>query len=245
MSTFWQYNKTLFLRFLTAMLFSGVLFAGLSIALLSIDVLLEISINEERYVELFIFIGGIFNTWFFLAGIPSMQTFDDQRDYPKGLKIFTQNILIPLVIIYLVILYVYAGKIILQWSWPEGWVANLILFFSIAGILALLLLHPIQDRVENRWIKRFSTGYFWALVPLVVLLMMAIYRRVWEYGITVERYFVIVLGFWLAGIVIYFLISKTRNIKAIPGSLCLLVFLISFGPWGAFTISEQSQINRL
>lgn len=243
---FWQFNKTLFLRFLTAVFFSGVLFAGLSIALLSIDVLLGISIDEKRYLQLFFFMGGIFNTWFFLAGIPSsIEKFGTVKEYPKGLKIFTQNILIPLVITYVIILYLYAGKITFQWSWPEGWVAILILCFSIAGILALLLLYPIQDKVENRWIKRFSTAYFWALVPLVILLLLAIYRRVWEYGVTVERYFVIVLGFWLAGIVTYFLFSKTKNIKVIPASLCIIAFFVSFGPWGAFSFSERSQINRL
>ncbi|MDY6993285.1 MAG: hypothetical protein SVR94_11885 [Pseudomonadota bacterium] len=49
-SGFWQYNKTLFLRFLTSILFSGVLFIGLIIALGSIDVLLgvDISIGYRR-----------------------------------------------------------------------------------------------------------------------------------------------------------------------------------------------------
>ena len=37
---FWDFNKSMFLRFLVAGLFSGVLFAGLSIALLALDKLL-------------------------------------------------------------------------------------------------------------------------------------------------------------------------------------------------------------
>ena len=98
---------------------------------------------------------------------------------------------------------------------------------------------------ENRWIKTFSSSFFWALVPLVILLLLAILRRIWEYSFTIERYFVLVLGLWLTGIVIYFIFSKKENIKVIPASLCILAFLISFGPWGAFSVSEQSQINRL
>src|SRR5699024_11026378 len=120
--------------------------------------------------QLFALLTFIFNTWFFLAGIPSSFNYFSNDDYPKSLKIFTQNILIPLVIIYLMILYLYAGKILLQWSWPEGWVSNLILIFSIVGILAILLLHPIRNNRDNRWINRFSSSYFWSLVPLVVLL---------------------------------------------------------------------------
>lgn len=246
MSSFWQYNKTLFLRFLTAVLFSGVLYIGLIIALGSIDVLLGVDVADQRYFQLFLPIAFIFNTWFFLVGIPrSVDIFDRIQDYPKGLKIFTQNILIPLVIIYVIILYLYTGKIIFEWIWPEGWVAYLILSFSIAGILALLLLHPIREKTENRWIKKFSKNYFRMLVPLVILLLLAIWRRIDEYGFTVNRYFVLLLGLWLAGIVLYFIISKAQNIKVIPASLGITAFLISFGPWGAFSVSEQSQIHRL
>jgi hypothetical protein len=121
MSAFCQYNNTLFLRFLTAVLFSAVLFIGLVIAMGSIDVLFNVDINEERYFQLFVVIAGIFNTWFFLSGIPgSLDSFNRVKEYPKGLKIFTQNILLPLVIIYVIILYLYTGKIILEWAWPEG-----------------------------------------------------------------------------------------------------------------------------
>lgn len=246
MNGFWQYNKTLFLRLLTAVLFSGVLFVGLAVALGSIDILFGVDIEGEVYLQLFAVIGMLFNTWFFLAGIPSsLPQLDTEYAYPKGLKVFTQHILLPLVIVYLVILYLYTGKIILEWSWPEGWVAYLVLSFSIAGILALLLLHPIREQVENRWIKRFSRSYFRALVPLVILLLLAIWVRIDEYGVTVNRYFVVVLGLWLAVIVGYFIFSRTGNIKVIPASLASAAFLISFGPWGAFSVAEQSQANRL
>jgi hypothetical protein len=66
-----------------------------------------------------------------------------------------------------------------------------------------------------------------------------------EYGITENRFFVIALGVWLAAIVIYFLFSRSASIKIIPASLCVLVFLGSFGPWGAFRVSEESQLGRL
>lgn len=246
MNGFWQYNKTLFLRFLTAVLFSGVLFIGLAVALGSIDVLFGVDIEGDLYLQMFVLIGGIFNTWFFLAGIPqSLRQLDSVQTYPKGLKVFTQHILLPLVIVYLVILYLYTGKIIIEWSWPEGWVAYLVLSFSIAGMFALLLLHPIREKVENRWIKQFSRSYFRALIPLVILLLLAIWVRINEYSITVNRYFVLVLGLWLAGIVGYFILSKTENIKVIPASLAVVAFLISLGPWGAFSVAEQSQVSRL
>ncbi|HET8865126.1 MAG TPA: DUF4153 domain-containing protein [Gracilimonas sp.] len=242
---FWAYNKTLFLRILTALLYSMVLFAGLSIAMLSLENLLEINISGRRYSQLWILLVGLFNTWFFLAGIPHpKQISQRERKYPGGLKVFVQYILIPLITVYILILYLYTGKIILEWQWPNGWVANLVLSFSIAGILALLLLYPIRNQEKNRWIHLFSKGYYIALIPLIILLMLSIWVRISEYGVTVNRYFVAALAVWLTGIVIYFLIARSKNIKVIPISLCVISILISFGPLGAFEVSKRSQLDR-
>ncbi|MBK9634277.1 MAG: DUF4153 domain-containing protein [Bacteroidetes bacterium] len=52
-----------------------------------------------------------------------------ETPYPKDYEFFAQFILMPLVIIYLVILYLYGGKIIFQGHLPIGWVSNLILTF--------------------------------------------------------------------------------------------------------------------
>lgn len=245
-SPFWEYNKTLFLRFLTACLYTCVLYAGLSVALLAIQKLFDLTIDGERYFQLWIFLCGVFNTWFFLAGVPrDLRALESERAYPKGLKVFTQFVLIPLVLIYLVILYAYTVKIIIDWEWPVGWVAYLVLGFSITGIFSILLVHPIVDRPENGFIRVFSRRYYLALVPMLILLFLAIWRRISEYGITERRYFVLVLAVWLAGVVLYFLVSRRRSIKIIPASLCILAFGTSFGPWGAFSVSERSQLERL
>jgi len=243
---FWRFNKLFFIRILTSVLFSGVLYAGLSIAILSFNELFNADIKSKIYSQLFFFILGVFNTWFFLAGIPqNLNEFYNEEIYPKALKLFTQFVLLPLVTIYLIILYMYMGKIIVLWNLPVGWVSYLILFFSIAGILSLLLIYPIRNYEENRWIKVFSRSFYIALLPLIVLLFIAILTRLFTYGITERRYFVFVLACWLAFISLYFLFSKAKNIKLIPISLCLLCFFTSFGPWGAFSVSEKSQMNRL
>lgn len=243
---FWRFNKLFFLRILISVLFSGVLFAGLSIAILSFNELFNADIDGNIYAQLFFFILGVFNTWFFLAGIPqNLNEFYEEEVYPKALKLFTQFVLLPLVTVYLIILYLYMGKIIIQWNLPEGWVSYLILCFSITGILSLLLIYPIRNYEENKWIKVFSKSFYIALLPLIVLLFIAILTRLFDYGITEKRYFVFVLACWLTFISLYFLFSKVKNIKVIPISLCLICFLTSFGPWGAFSVSERSQMNRL
>ncbi len=137
------------------------------------------------------------------------------------------------------------AKIIVTAQWPVGWVSNLILGFSVAGILSLLLIHPVRNEDNNKWILAFSKFFYFALFPLLILLFFAIARRVSDYGITEFRYFVLLLAVWLAFMGVYFLVSAAKSIKLIPLSLCLLAFLSSFGPWGAFSVSIASQKGRL
>lgn len=243
---FWQYNRILFLRSLTAMLYALVLYAGLAIALAAIDNLFTVHVPSERYFELFAVITGLFMTWFFLSGVPpQIARLETESHYPKALKIFTQYVLIPLVVVYLLILYAYMGKILITWDWPQGWVGNLVLGFSIAGIFSLLLVYPIQSLAENVWIRSFGRRFHFAIIPLIGLLLLAVWRRVGEYGMTENRYFVIVLGFWLAAMVVMAFATGGKHIKAIPLSLFLVAILASWGPWSAFAVSERSQRGRL
>ncbi|MBL0739980.1 DUF4153 domain-containing protein [Chryseolinea lacunae] len=242
---FWHYNKILFIRFLTALLYSGFLYAGLALALGSLDFLFDIDLHEKLFFDLFVVIGGLFNTWFFIAGIPSdFNALDGVEEYPKGIKIFSQYVLLPLLILYLIILYVYAAKIVVLWSWPKGLVSYLISCVAVLGILTLLLIHPYGNLPGNGWIKKFSRIYYFALFPLVVLLFIAIGMRVNDYGITINRYIIVLLGIWLTLVCFYFSLGN-KNIKFIPISLAIILMLMTFGYWGMFSVSERSQVNRL
>jgi hypothetical protein len=243
---FWQYNKALFLRILLAAVYTVVLYGGLSLALWSIDELLHIKIGYKVYIYTWITLSCLFNTVFFLAGLPkNLAELDNDTSYLKGLKVFTQYVLLPLVTLYLLILYAYIGKILIEWKLPKGLVSYLVIGYSVAGILSLLLIYPIRHNEDSRWIRIFSRWFYLALFPLIIMLGISIFNRVAEYGITENRYFILVLALWLACIASYFLLSKNENIKIIPISLAFIAFFSSFGPWGAFYISEHSQMKHL
>ena len=242
---FWNYNKILFTRILTSILYSGFLFVGLALALISMNLLFEIKIHEQLYLEIYIVIAGLFNTWFFLSGIPEdFDNLDEIVEYPKGLKIFSQYILLSLVVLYLLILYVYGAKILISWDWPKGIVSYLIICISILGVLTFLLLYPYGNQKGNEWIKKASKLFYVILIPLLVILFIAILMRIDDYGITIKRYVVFFLGIWLCVVCVYTIIGKT-NIKFIPVSLAIMLMLISFGPWGMFSVSEHYQVKRL
>ncbi|NUN69766.1 MAG: DUF4153 domain-containing protein [Bacteroidetes bacterium] len=245
-SLFWQYNKSLLVRIVTTVPFTVVLFAGLSVALAAVDNLFSADIDPKWYMRIWVCVAGLFNTWFFLSGVPrSMEEVREDTAYPKALKVFTVNILLPLVLVYVVILYVYTGKIIMEWDWPKGWVGNLVLGFSITGILSLLLVWPMRNDPAMRWIRTFNRFYYLAVIPLSLLLQLAIWRRIDEYGLTENRYFVALLGIWLLVIALYFTLSAVKNIKWIPLSLSLIALATAYGPWSAFSVSERMQLDRL
>ena len=152
---FWQWNKQLFIRFLTSALYSSVLYAGISIALLAVKMLFNFDIKPVVFGYLFAAIGILFQTTFFLGGISEpIADLQQTTDYPKGLKFFTQYVLLPLLLLYFAILYLYMGKIIVNFSLPKGSVCYLILGFSVVGILSLLLLHPLlDDEKEAKWVR--------------------------------------------------------------------------------------------
>jgi hypothetical protein len=246
MNGFWQYNRTLFFRLFVTAIFSIVLFAGLAIALAALDNLFGVTVPGKRYAELWVLIAGLFAPWFFLSGVPEdLDGLDRVEEYPKGVKVFAQYILLSLVIVYLVILYAYLLKILFQWNWPKGWVSSLILGFSATAILSLLLMHPIRDRSGNAWIRAADRWFYVVLIPLIVVLFLALTERIGDYGITESRYSGIALAVWLSAQALYFLFSRSKSIKFTVGSLCLVAFLISFGPWGMLGVSERSQVGRL
>ncbi len=243
---FWQYNRALFLRFLTALLYSAVVYLGLALALLALDRLLGLPIPEHSYLWLLIVTLFVFNTWVFVGGVPrDIAGLESVTDYPRALKVFAQYILIPLVAIYLAILTIYLFKVIATAVWPSGWIGWMVSSVAVVGILAMLLVWPVANRTENRWVATYTRWFFIFMMPAIVMLLLAVYKRIDQYGVTENRYFLAVLSLWLAAVAVYFIVSQKRRIKVIPMTLCAVAFATSFGPWGAYTVSRKSQTARL
>ncbi|MEZ0128425.1 DUF4153 domain-containing protein [Flavobacterium sp. LBUM151] len=243
---FWEFNKQLFLRILTSGLYSVVLYCGLALAILAVEKLFKFDFYDNIYLYIFLIIAGIFNTIFFLNGVPEIDSDDVplQLNYPKGLKNFTQYVLLPLISLYLVILICYEAKILITLSLPVGWVSYLVLAFAITGILSFLLVHPIANESGNLWMRTYNRWFYFLLIPLLALLFWAILYRINLYGFTHERYYVLLLSVWLAVVVAYFLIQKHPKIKFIPISMCIAGLFSIVGPQSADSVSKYSQLSR-
>ena len=244
-SGFWQFNRRLFLRFCLATLYTGVLAVGLELALLSADKLFQLKLDKE-YGDLFFLMIGVFHPAFFLAGVPrDFTALNSDTEYPRGLKAFTQFALAPLVAVYTAILYAYAIKILVARSWPHGWVALPVLLLSGIGILAFLLLYPLRARENEKWARWFTTNFPRALAPLSILLLLSVYVRVRQYGVTEERYIGLIAAIWIFAWAITFVLGRNAGIRWIPSSLAIIALLTAFGPVSAGSISKTSQLRRL
>lgn len=245
-NAFWQYNRALFTRFLVGGLYSAVLFAGLAIALAASKPLFGFAVSERMYVTLWFIIVFVFNTGYFLAGVPEdLDALDADTSYPGGLRVFAQFVLVPLVALYLVILTAYLVKVLVTGQWPNGWIGWLVSSVSAAGLLAILLVHPVRDREENRWVSRFTRVFHLALLPSIAMLFAAIGKRIGQYGFTEERYYLLALALWITGIAIGYSLRHRADIRWIPIALCALTVVTAFGPWGAYTLSRWDQAARL
>lgn len=244
---FWQYNKNLFINFFLTIVFTGILTGGIMLAILAVDQLFDFNFNGRYYSYTFSFL-SIFGSCliFLLFNEKGLSYLEKNSEYPVILKFFTQYILIPLLLIYAVILYFYSAKILINWELPRGWVSYLILTYSVVGILALLLVHPLKENSTKSWVKIFSEIFYYTLAPLIILLFVAIFTRILEYGYTEPRYFVLILAIWLTTIVLYFIFIRSQSIKFVPISLFVFGLLSLALPYlNTFSVAKRSQKYEL
>ena len=182
---------TLFLRLCLVAIFSWAMFAGLSLAIGSLNILFSIEIAPEWFFRLGVTIGVLFAPWFFLAGVPTSVK-KLKLNFHPALRVFTLFIGLPIVGVYMIILYAYSAKIIITNVWPEGGIIWLIFAFLVIGIFVTMLSYPLHLLETDRF-QKMHRFFFWALLPIMVVYFLALYFRVDSYGWTDNRILVGVL----------------------------------------------------
>ncbi len=243
--SFWNFNYKIFIGFFISRFFGLFLWGGLSLGVLAIVHLLEVKVHDRVYGHLGVLCVFLVSTLHFLGLVPDLREEVKDTQPPKLLKIFCQYVLVPLNAAYIVILYMYMIKILVSGDWPKGIIALLVSGVAILGVFALLMMSAFFADRENGWMIKFQKIYYLSVIPLLVMGLVSISKRIEQYSFTEKRYILIVLSVWLIGIASYFLISKAKQIAIIPVSLFVVVFLTSFGPWGFYQVSLRSQVARL
>ena len=243
---FWQYNRVLFFRFLLATLYSLVLFVGLVLALVAVDNLLGVEVPDLHYPRLFFLIAFFFHPVHFLAGVPAdFEELERSRYYPGALRVLCQFVMLPLVAVYVTILMLYLGRIVVTGTWPSGWTGYLVSCLAVAGIFSLLVAYPERIGGKKAWIDWYALAFWIAIVPASVMALLALWQRIEQYGMTERRYLLGVLAVWLGAMALHRVLTRSRDIKAIPMTLTIIGVVTFVGPWSAYAAAERSQAARV
>jgi hypothetical protein len=245
-AAFWGFSRSAVMRLCEAVLFGGIIYVGLIVALGAIKTLFDVPVSEKCYVVLAIFCGELFAPIYFLATIPSKtEKFQADLSFPKVLKTLGLHILLPILGIYILILYAYLIKIIALWELPNGWVSILVSILAIGGLLVILILYPVWLTKENRVVNLFTRYFGLLILPLLVLMSVGIFRRIADYGITINRCYILLLNLWFYGIFIYLFLTKSLHIRWIAISPTVILLLASIGPWRVSNIVKHFGSDNL
>jgi hypothetical protein len=152
-------------------------------------------------------------------------------------------LLSPLTLIYALILLAYAVKIVITGTLPKGEIAGLTTPFLIIGALTWLVLEP--PFIKDKFLARlFRKSWFFLSIPAALLLAVSVFVRVQEYGLTPERFALILAVIWALLTGLWFICAPQakRDIRFIPGFAAVLLLI---GTFAAVNISLQSQVQRL
>ena len=225
--------------------FAGVLMGGLSLALFSVKTLFNLNIPEDVFESLMISCMVGFGPLYLLSNVPTREEMDEEETtMPKVLKILGMYIIVPILSLYVLILYVYLITIVVQWQLPDGWVSTLVSVLALGGFLTMAIVYPLavqKDKLVS-WLFRY---FPLLLMPLLVLMSVGIARRLNDYGLTINRGFVLLLNVWLYGISIYLFLTQSRHLKWIVVSFAVVAFLAVSGPWSVASVTERSMLGDL
>lgn len=240
---FEAYVIILFTDFFITLIYSIVLFSGLSAILFTIDKLLGVKISSQFYYYTWLFVVFIFAVSYFLSGVPLKNQDLSAKTYSKPPKILLLYIGMPLLTAYTVILYIYFAKVIVLMQWPNGIVSNLVLWYSVVLTVVLFFITPLKN--VDKWANKFLTFSPKIILPVLIMMFISMRIRINAYGVTENRYYVVVFGIWVFFVMLYFsFIKKLTNI-IIPVTLSAVSIISVFGPVSSYSISKLSQNNRI
>lgn len=222
---------------LNSLIFSMTLFLGLIFIIFSLKELFSIDFGHNIYGNLYILVMGVFFVPIFLSGIEE----NNNTLYSKFFEFLLAKVIFPLLIIYLLILYSYLGKILLTKTYPKNIVPYLTLVYSFGAIF----FYYLSKLLDNKYINKYLKSFFILLIPIIAMTYFSIIPRLIQYSITEKRYFILIASLWFTLLILVNIFIKNKVIIFLRNSLLLFVFLSAFGPLSATNLSKSLQAIRL
>ena len=219
----------------------------ISWALASIESLFDVYI-EFKWYEYIAVLSGILLTWSFILNyyLKLTENISEKKsefkiESSRIRKIFWTFIFLPLSIIYLVIFGAYWIKILFTWIWPRWTIVWLWIGYFALWIITLYSIYPEKKKLY----EAISNILYISFILITFMMIWAIYQRISQYGITINRWFVC----WVIAIIISYsalsLIFPKRRFLSFISVWFIISFISLYWPLSANNISYKSQVNRL
>lgn len=180
-----------------------------------------------------------FFTLFFLITPTLFLYFKNTEILPKFGVVF--EILFSIVSLFLLaytaLLYVYFAVIAISFELPRGMLSLIILPYLAFGVT----FYCLKGRYSGKFLAFYRYFGLICLVPLIMLFI-AVLRRVGEYGFTTDRFYLLALAVLFSIFAVLLLFKAKISRFMISFIVCIFV---SFFVFDATKISLNSQINRL
>ena len=225
--------------FAISLLFTIVILVGTLVIVYAINYLFF----EENWALFELIFPIITNTVFvviFLSNFPKGNNYEE-NNIPDYFKIIIGKVIPILVTIFGIVLYFYLFTVLIKREMPVENIAYLVIIFGFVSIATLIMMGLISDNENNLFSKMLPV----TILPLVALLFFSMGTRIKSFGVTENRYYVIILGIWIFISSIYFIVNKYNNNIPVLTIASILVLITTIGPISAVNISERSQMKRL
>ena len=249
-AAFWLFNHRLWLAAALALLGAGLFGAGLSIILETLNFLFGLELPSKWHEHIWTVALGFMApvSWLALAPRNFTEPLGEREETEfttRSVASLVKFVLVPLLLVYTGILYAYAVKIGLARTLPKGTLGSLVVGYLLAGAATLMLAYPSRDS-GGALVRLFWRYWVWLALMPVLLLFLAAYTRIAAYGLTEQRYLIVLIGVW-ALILAVLRIWRPLNfdLRLAPAVLAVLLLAACFGPWGVIGFSVLSQKAEL
>ena len=177
----------------------------------------------------------------FFSGIPSI---DDCLQETPALNKFQTSankfLFLPVISLYIILLYAYIAKIIIQWEMPKGMVSYLVSASMLLMLLRVTLTLPERINPKPSFEKKLLKILPAACIPLVILMSVGIMRRISDYGISEDRYYIAAINIFYYIIIAILLIDKIKcKSRYITIVFCSMFLILTNGPLSALNVTHR------
>ena len=210
----------------------------------SMSLLFGTTTSPNGYLYMAIIILWMY-VWAFCMLIPQgNQLYDDSTTGVPIIQKGVMYVILPLLLLYIVVLLVYALRILIAWELPEGMVSYLVSGIMFGYILCYTFLYPRIMDTTSRLSLIMRKIIPACMLPLLILMTVGIIRRVADYGITVERLYLITLLLWFYGVCIIVFVQSIPRLRWIFLSFAALFLISSAQPFNYTTICERVHTQK-